>query len=204
MERWRCSAFAATGSYPIALALLFAAGFFELSFNAMAQTLVQLNAPLEIRGRVVGLFNMAALGLRAFSGLTVGLLGQSIGIHWSLGLSAALLVAFLFVLYRRAVKGELTEATLIADSETCAWSGRRLPWRLAADLPRAERMPRALAFAPYPFLRVLIAEPHRERPFDRQARTVERQRRRSDSVRGIGRHGEVTGILLVEQVLDRQ
>ena len=45
--------------YPLAIALLFAAGFFELSFNTMAQTLVQLNAPAEIRGRVVGLFNMA-------------------------------------------------------------------------------------------------------------------------------------------------
>ena len=45
--------------YPLAIALLFAAGFFELSFNTMAQTLVQLNAPADIRGRVVGLFNMA-------------------------------------------------------------------------------------------------------------------------------------------------
>ena len=37
--------FALIQSYPVALALLFVAGFFELSFNAMAQTLVQLNAP---------------------------------------------------------------------------------------------------------------------------------------------------------------
>ena len=34
----------------------------------MAQALVQLNAPEAIRGRVIGLFNMAALGMRAFSG----------------------------------------------------------------------------------------------------------------------------------------
>lgn len=92
--------FAATRSYPIAIAMLLAAGFFELSFNAMAQTLVQLNAPLQSRGRVVGLFNMASLGMRAFSGLTVGLLGQFIGIHWSLGLSAALLAGLLPFLYR--------------------------------------------------------------------------------------------------------
>jgi len=84
--------------------LLFAAGFFELSFNTMAQTLVQLNAPDEIRGRVVGLFNMAGLGMRAFSGITVGLLGAAIGIHWSLGLSAAVLAAFLLTLYRRAAR----------------------------------------------------------------------------------------------------
>ena len=67
----------------------------------MAQTLVQMNAPADIRGRVIGLFNMAGLGMRAFSGITVGLLGAAIGIHWSLGLSAAVLLACLSVLYRR-------------------------------------------------------------------------------------------------------
>ena len=98
-------AFASVGNYALAIGLLFAAGFFELSFNTMAQALVQLNAPVDIRGRVVGLFNMAGLGMRAFSGITVGVFGTAVGIHWSLGLSAAVLLAFLFVLYRRAVKG---------------------------------------------------------------------------------------------------
>jgi hypothetical protein len=51
--------------YPLALALLCAAGFLELS----------------------------ALGLRAFSGVTVGLGGSLLGIHLSLALSAALLLA---------------------------------------------------------------------------------------------------------------
>ncbi len=66
-----------------------------------AQTIVQLNAPADMRGRVVGLFNMAGLGMRAFSGITVGLVGAAIGIHWSLGLSAATLMALLLLLYRR-------------------------------------------------------------------------------------------------------
>jgi MFS family permease len=85
--------FAASSSYPLALALLFVAGFLELAFYAMAQTLVQMNAPPAVRGRVIGLFVMSALGLRAFSGVTVGLGGSLIGIHWSLALSAALLLA---------------------------------------------------------------------------------------------------------------
>ncbi|CAN5258335.1 hypothetical protein BH10PSE12_BH10PSE12_05520 [soil metagenome] len=38
----------------------------------MAQPVVQLSAPAEIRGRVLGLFNMAALGCRALAGITVG------------------------------------------------------------------------------------------------------------------------------------
>ena len=57
--------------------------------------------PPQMRGRVIGLFTMSALGLRAFSGITVGLGGSLIGIHWSLALSAALLLAltvlFLFM-----------------------------------------------------------------------------------------------------------
>ena len=32
-------------SMPLAIALLFIAGFVELAFNSMAQALVQLNAP---------------------------------------------------------------------------------------------------------------------------------------------------------------
>ncbi len=97
---WCCAiaGFAAVRTYPIALALLFAAGFLELSFNAMAQTLVQLHAPAHVRGRVIGLFNMSALGMRAFSGVTVGLLGALIGIHWSLALSALTLLTVVLAL----------------------------------------------------------------------------------------------------------
>ena len=47
---------------------------------------------------------MAGLGMRAFSGITVGLAGAAIGIHWSLGVSAGVLLAFLFVLYRRVAR----------------------------------------------------------------------------------------------------
>ena len=80
--------------------LLFIAGFVELSFNSMAQALVQINAPAEIRGRVIGVFSMSALGLRTFSGLSVGLLGASLGIHNSLALSAAglfVVIAMMFL-----------------------------------------------------------------------------------------------------------
>jgi hypothetical protein len=50
---------------------------------------------LNVRGRVIGLFNMSSLGLRAFSGVSVGVLGSLIGVHWSLAFSAfaVLLVA---------------------------------------------------------------------------------------------------------------
>jgi MFS family permease len=94
---WCCAliGFARSHTYAVAITLLFIAGFVELGFNSMAQTLVQLNAPGEIRGRVLGVYSMSALGLRTFSGLSVGLLGSVIGIHNSLSYSAAAL----FLLY---------------------------------------------------------------------------------------------------------
>jgi hypothetical protein len=65
----------------------------------MAQTLVQINAPGPIRGRVIGVFSMSAMGMRTFSGLSVGLLGASIGIHSSLALSAGALLALVSLLF---------------------------------------------------------------------------------------------------------
>jgi len=72
---------------------LFLAGFFELSFSSMTQTIVQLGAPPLIRGRVLGLFNMSSGGLRAFSGITVGLLGSLTTVHTSLALAAGAFVS---------------------------------------------------------------------------------------------------------------
>jgi hypothetical protein len=48
---------------------------------------------------------MAAHGLKAFSGITVGVLGSLIGVHWSLALSAMILAVtvalFAFVIPTR-------------------------------------------------------------------------------------------------------
>jgi MFS family permease len=78
--------------YAAAVTLLVLAGIFNIAFTSMAQALVQLLAPPRLRGRVVGLFNMSMLGLRAGSGVTVGALAALIGVEWSLALSAAAVV----------------------------------------------------------------------------------------------------------------
>jgi len=84
--------FPAARSYPIAVALLVLAGAFNIAFTSMAQTLVQVLAPPRLRGSIVGLFNTAILGLRAGSGLTVGVLGALINVQWSLALSSLAVV----------------------------------------------------------------------------------------------------------------
>jgi MFS family permease len=104
------TAFAFSQSYPLSLVILFCAGALNLAFYSIAQTIVQLKAPVALRGRLVGLFSMSAYGLRAFSGFTVGVVGGLIGVHWSLALSSMLLLAVtiaLFAFARQAPREEL-------------------------------------------------------------------------------------------------
>jgi MFS family permease len=98
---WCCAliGFARAQQYSVAICLLLVAGFVELAFNSMAQALVQINAPAPIRGRVIGVFSMSALGMRTFSGLSVGVLGASVGIHNSLAWSAASLLVVVLLLF---------------------------------------------------------------------------------------------------------
>ena len=104
---WCCAlaGFAMSTFYPIAVALLVVAGFMELSFNSMAQALVQLNAPTNMRGRIVGVFVMSALGMRTFSGVTVGVVGSIIGVHYSIALSACVLFVGLIALFISYTRG---------------------------------------------------------------------------------------------------
>jgi MFS family permease len=108
--------FALTTSYALAVALLVLAGIFNIAFTSMAQTLVQVLAPARIRGGMVGLFNTSLLGLRAGSGVTVGILGALVNVNWSLALSAAAVVvttAGLFVreTRRAGAEGRAARAT---------------------------------------------------------------------------------------------
>jgi MFS family permease len=80
-----------------------------LSFYSIAQTIVQLEAPAHLRGRLIGLFSMSAYGLRAFSGFTVGVIGGLIGIHWSLALSSMILLAVTVALFAFAAQSERGE-----------------------------------------------------------------------------------------------
>jgi MFS family permease len=97
------TAFAFSTNYYLSIALLFFGGILNLAFYSSAQTIVQILAPAHLRGRLIGLFTMSALGLRAFSGVTVGVAGALIGVHRSLALSAMVLFAVTTSLFAFAV-----------------------------------------------------------------------------------------------------
>ncbi len=101
--------FAASQNYYLSVALLFGGGLLNLAFLSMAQTLVQLQAPPQLRGRLIGLFNTSHNGLRAFSGVTVGVVGGLIGIHWSLAISAMVLLAVTIALFALVIPGRGAE-----------------------------------------------------------------------------------------------
>jgi MFS family permease len=98
-------AFALSTSYVLSLALLFVAGILNLAFYSTAQAIVQILAPNHLRGRLIGLFSMAAFGLRAFGGVTVGVVGGLIGIHRSLAISAMALLAVTVTLFALSSPG---------------------------------------------------------------------------------------------------
>jgi MFS family permease len=104
--------FAASTNYFLSVTLLFFGGLLNLAFLSMAQTLVQLEAPAQLRGRLIGLFNTSNNGLRAFSGVTVGVVGGLIGIHWSLALSAMVLLAVTIALFALVIPGRRGDVSL--------------------------------------------------------------------------------------------
>jgi MFS family permease len=109
--------FPMTQNYQVAVTLLVLAGAFNIAFQSMAQTLVQILAPADVRGRIVGLFNTAMLGLRAGAGLTVGVLGTFIGVRLSLALSSLAVVLIAIALFAREARARSRRATAALMAE---------------------------------------------------------------------------------------
>ncbi|MDE3074492.1 MAG: MFS transporter [Chloroflexota bacterium] len=107
--------FAVTHNLAAAVIFLLLGGAAQLAFNSIAQTIVQLQAPAELRGRLIGAFMMAQLGFKAGSGVSVGVVGGAVGIHAALGWSAAVTVAVtaaMFALTRLSPVQKLAYADL--------------------------------------------------------------------------------------------
>lgn len=103
--------FALTDSYILAVIMLFVGGVANLAAMSISQTVVQVLAPTETRGQVIGVYGMAANGLRIGSGFTVGLFAEIVGIPWALAISS----------------GTLCVGTLILVA--VIWRGRRIAAR---------------------------------------------------------------------------
>jgi MFS family permease len=90
--------FAVSHDYLIAAPLLVVGGIANLAALSITQTVVQLRAPREKKGQVIGVYGVGANGMRIGSGITVGFLGAAIGLRPALGWSSAALCACVAVL----------------------------------------------------------------------------------------------------------
>lgn len=83
---------ATTTSYPIALIALVIGGVANLAATAIGQALVQLRAPEDQRGRVVGVYSMIGSGMRTGNGITIGWLGALLGVSGAVAVGGIALV----------------------------------------------------------------------------------------------------------------
>lgn len=85
--------FAACGNYLLAIVALVVGGFARITSEATEMSIVQLAAPDEERGRVIGAYSMFGPGMMTFSGVTVGVLGSLVGIPGSVLVGGIVLAA---------------------------------------------------------------------------------------------------------------
>jgi len=90
--------FAASHDYLVAVPMLVIGGIAALAALSITQTVVQLRAPADKKGQVIGVYGVGANGMRIGSGFTVGLFGAAIGLRAALGWSAAALCLAVAVL----------------------------------------------------------------------------------------------------------
>jgi MFS family permease len=96
--------FALSRVFPLSFALLVIAGAASILSLSTSQTVVQLQAPPERRGRFIGAFNTTNMGFRVGSGLLVALLGSLVGIPAAVALSAGALVVVCLLLAALTVR----------------------------------------------------------------------------------------------------
>ena len=81
--------------------MLFLVGISFVWQNSLANTLLQLVTPDQVRGRVMSLYSLTFQGMMRVGGLQAGLVADWIGAPLSVGIGAAISLAYgLFVAIR--------------------------------------------------------------------------------------------------------
>jgi MFS family permease len=91
---------------PVALVILVATGFLSVSFNATNNTLIQVEAREEFRGRVLSLYTLLMIGSTPFGSTITGLVADSFDVRLALEINGGIClvglgVAALFLLRAR-------------------------------------------------------------------------------------------------------
>jgi MFS family permease len=103
------------------LAALVAVGAASITFLALGNTMLQLEAAPEMRGRVMSLWSVAFLGSTPVGGPIVGVVGEHVGARWSLaigGVAAVAAGAYGLVALRLAARRAPAEGAPVVVSVT--------------------------------------------------------------------------------------
>lgn len=96
-------------SFVLSLVLLVGIGFGFVAQNALANTLIQILVPDQLRGRVMSFYSMSFQGMMRLGGMQAGLMGDALGAPLAVGIGAAiclfygLIVAWRYPRLRRMV-----------------------------------------------------------------------------------------------------
>ena len=96
---------ATTGSFAVALIAMVIGGMANLAATSIGQAVVQLRAPVEERGRVVGVYNMIGSGMRTGNGITIGGLGAILGVSGAVAVGGIGLVVGSLVVAALTMRG---------------------------------------------------------------------------------------------------
>ena len=116
--------FALSRSFALSIIALVVAGAANLITASTSQTIVQLQAPAERRGRFVGAAGMTGQGFQAGSGILIGLLAAGLGVAGGVAVAAGTLllvtVALLVVVLvrRRGMPAPVTAPVEVVDGAT--------------------------------------------------------------------------------------
>ncbi len=98
--------------YVVSVILLCLVGTMQIIFTSMSQSIIQTWAPQAVRGRVMGVYNLASSGTRVLSGIFLGSVAAHLGVVQGLFVLAgliALVVLGTSTLVRSLWKSELDE-----------------------------------------------------------------------------------------------
>ena len=94
-------AFVSTQAFTVALLLMIMVGMGQVFQNALANTLIQIAAPDNLRGRVMSQYSLVTQGMHQLGGLQAGFVADWIGAPLSVGIGAAVSLAYgVFVFFR--------------------------------------------------------------------------------------------------------
>ncbi len=80
---------ALVSSFSTSLALFTLAGWTMATNGILGNTLLQIQAPDHLRGRVMGVYSFLVLGLAPFGSFQAGLVAEHLGVRYSIGLGGA-------------------------------------------------------------------------------------------------------------------